>query len=345
VGAQYQATLVVETGEPVTWSITSGRLPNGLQTLMPDAGTISGSPLETGAFTFTVSVSDNRFIFERRGQATYTINIGCPTYTISPATLQTGVEGRSYSQTLSVGAGASVRWSVSSGSLPGGLSLNVNSGAISGTPTQAGDFNFTVNVAHSTATDCTASQPYSLTVIPRLTVDANLPIGRVGEEYSHSFAPSGGVPPYTAQLVGLPAGLSFDQNTFAITGTPKAARVQPYTLQLTVTDSGDPNQALVKQLQLRIKPEPVQITTASLPDAQEDWAYSRQLTATGGITPYQWSIIAGVLPDGLSITNQQTGVISGIPSKAGTFTFTVQVKDSDSPTPGTDSRELSITVQ
>ena len=72
---------------------------------------------------------------------------------------------------------------------------------------------------------------------------------------------------------------------------------------------------------------PVIITTSSLPAATVGVAYSATLTATGGIPPYTWSVIAGALPTGLSLSG--TGNITGTPSATGTFNFTVQAVDPD----------------
>ncbi|MHC4713467.1 MAG: Ig domain-containing protein [Planctomycetota bacterium] len=71
-------------------------------------------------------------------------------------------------------------------------------------------------------------------------------------------------------------------------------------------------------------------------------AYSQTLAATGGATPYTWSVIAGVLPDGLGL-NGATGEISGTATAYGTFAFTVQVDDSWVPA-DTATQALSITV-
>ncbi len=62
--------------------------------------------------------------------------------------------------------------------------------------------------------------------------------------------------------------------------------------------------------------------------------YNRTLAATGGTTPYTWSVVSGSLPPGLSL-NAATGVVSGRATTLGTFAFTVQVRDSQ-PTPATD---------
>jgi hypothetical protein len=82
------------------------------------------------------------------------------------------------------------------------------------------------------------------------------------------------------------------------------------------------------------------ITTTSLPNGQPNVAYSQTLTASGGPTPYTWSISAGALPGGLTL-NAATGVISGTPTNSGTFAFTVQARDANLVTA---TKALSITV-
>jgi len=82
------------------------------------------------------------------------------------------------------------------------------------------------------------------------------------------------------------------------------------------------------------------ITTTGLPNASQVQAYSATLAATGGTPPYSWAIISGSLPPGLTL-NSSTGVISGTPTGAGTYSFTVQVTDATS---ATATASLSITV-
>jgi len=85
------------------------------------------------------------------------------------------------------------------------------------------------------------------------------------------------------------------------------------------------------------------ITTTSLPDAPRNQSYSQTLQATGGITPYSWSVVSGSLPSGLSL-DSSTGVISGTPrGRAQTYNFTVRCSDSYDPA-NTDDQALSITV-
>ena len=80
------------------------------------------------------------------------------------------------------------------------------------------------------------------------------------------------------------------------------------------------------------------VTTDSLPDGKTGKAYSHTLTAIGA-APITWSIDEGALPAGLRL-NEKTGEIRGIPTAAGTATFTVKAENSE----GSDTRALSITV-
>lgn len=82
------------------------------------------------------------------------------------------------------------------------------------------------------------------------------------------------------------------------------------------------------------------ITTTSLPNGTANSAYSATLAATGGVTPYSWSVISGSLPAGLTL-GPSTGVISGTPTTAGTSSFTVQVTDANAKTA---SAALGITI-
>ena len=84
-------------------------------------------------------------------------------------------------------------------------------------------------------------------------------------------------------------------------------------------------------------------TAASLPGGTVGTAYTTTLQASGGTTPYSWSISSGALPAGLTLA-AASGTISGTPTAAGTFTFTAKVTDSTVPTAQTGTKSFSITV-
>ncbi len=87
---------------------------------------------------------------------------------------------------------------------------------------------------------------------------------------------------------------------------------------------------------------PVSISTSSLPDAIANQSYAQPVNTSGGISPYSYSINAGSLPPGLTLSSN--GTITGTPTTVNTYTFTVKVEDSTTPTKQSATKELSIKV-
>ena len=173
----------------------------------------------------------------------------------------------------------------------------------------------------------------------------SLPGAIVGTAYSQTLAASGGTGAlnWTISAGALPAGLSLAATTGVISGTPTTAGTASFTV--TVTDSATPTaNTATKALSITVAaPGALTVTTTTLPGATIGTAYSQTLAATGGTGALTWSISVGALPPGLSLA-ATTGVISGIPTTAGTASFTLTVTDSASPTPNTATMALSIAV-
>lgn len=169
--------------------------------------------------------------------------------------------------------------------------------------------------------------------------------GTVGVAYSATLAATGGVQPYTWSVVSgtLPAGLTLNPQTGAIGGTPSMAGTSTFAAQ--VADSQSPADTDAQTFSVTVNAAPVaplSITTTSLLDARRNKSYSQTLQATGGVTPYAWSVVSGSLPPGLSL-NASTGVVSGRATTTGTWSFTVRVADGQSPA-AADTQALSIKV-
>jgi hypothetical protein len=255
-----------------------------------------------------------------------------------------------YSYSTTVGATGGVTpytWSITSGSLPPGLNLDPTSGVISGMTTMVGTYPFTVQVSDSQSPPATASAPFSIAVNATLTqlsiVTTSLPSGTQNQTYSAMLAATGGLTPYTWNITAgsLPAGLSLNSSTGAITGTPSGGGTSNFTVQ--VADAELPPATASAQLSITITPAvPLRITTTSLPSGVFGTPYSAMLTAAGGVYPYTWTITAGSLPAGLGL-NGSTGAITGTPTGGGASIFTVQVADSESP-PQTATAQLSISI-
>jgi hypothetical protein len=251
----------------------------------------------------------------------------------------------SYSQTVEATGGITpYTWSIDSGSLPTGLSLNTSTGVISGTPTATGTSNFTVKVTDSQGTPATDTQALSIVVYNDLSIStSSLPDGTVGSSYNQTVSASGGLTPYSWSIISgsLPTGLAFNTSTANISGTPTAYGTFNFTVQ--VADSQTTSDTDTQALSITVDPATLVITTTSLSDGEVASSYGETLAATGGVTPYSWSIDSGSLPAGVSL-NATTGVISGTPTSSGTSNFTIKVTDSDSPTASTDTQALSIFI-
>ncbi len=210
---------------------------------------------------------------------------------ISTTTLPAGLVNNTYNVSLSATGGtAPYTWSLSSGSLPSGVNLG-SSGSLSGTPTAAGQYSFTVQVADSNSH--TATQQLSLTVNPApqplaLTTQT-VPEGAVNVAYSFAFQATGGVAPYTYSFTQgtLPVGLTMS-TAGVISGTPTQTSVSIFTVQ--VADSEMPAMTASAQFTLTIAATPLTITTTTLPDAVVNVAYGQQLQVTGGVPPYNWQV-------------------------------------------------------
>src|SRR5215469_8088982 len=260
------------------------------------------------------------------------------TLSITTTQLPSAQVGVSYKTTLTANGGSTpYKWSLSSGSLPSGLSL-ANSGVISGTPTMPGTFTFGVTVTDAASKSQTKSVMYSIVVAPVQSAPATLkiiagpmPSGQVGSTYAVSMSANGGTPGYTWSIASgsLPAGLSLS-SAGVISGSPTASGTSTFTI--AVTDSGSPVQTQSASMTITVNgasPSKLTVTSTNLGSAQTGNSYSASLNASGGTPGYTWSIASGSLPAGLSLSSG--GVISGTPTANGTATFTVSVKDSASP--------------
>ena len=339
-GTVYSATLQASGGTtPYSWSLSAGTLPAGL-TLVTSTGVISGTPTATGTSSFTVQVTDAA---NNTGTKALSITVAAAAQppSVSTTSLPAGTTDTAYSTTLHATGGTTpYSWSVSVGTLPAGLTLVASTGVISGTPTTAGTFSFTVEVKDAANSTGTKALSIVIAAQPPTVTTTSLPGASTGTAYSTTLQASEGTTPYTWSISTgtLPAGLSLAASTGVISGTPTTAGTVSFTVQ--VKDAA--NNTATKSLSILVATtaQPPLVTTTSLPGATSGTAYSATIQASGGTTPYSWSVSAGALPAGLNL-GASTGVISGTPTTAGTASFTVQVKDSLNKTA---TKALTITV-
>lgn len=331
VGVPYNKTLSAQDGQPpYTWSLASGTLPPGL-TLAP-SGKISGTPSTPGSATVQVALTDAS---GQTAKADLTLDVAAG-LKINTAGLPDGYVGTPYSATTvsATGGIAPFAWSVSTGSLPPGITLSSTSGIIAGTPTTAGTYSATVVMTDGAGQSQNAAYTINIYALPQIS-SATLADGSGGASYSQLLQASGGKPPLQWQLVGgqLPPGISLDPATGTLSGKPTAVGSQTFGVQ--VTDANGKSQTKVLSLNVI---NGLAVTSATLADGYVGAAYSQALTASGGKTPYTWSIASGTLPAGIALTDD---TIKGTATSSGTSSFTVQVTDSAGQS---SPKQLSLTI-
>lgn len=340
INVAYTTQLNATGGQtPYVFAAVDGTPPPGL-TLAAASGAIAGTPTQLGTFNTTYRVTDAQ---QCTAQRTLPITINPPNLQITTATLQAGRAGEAYSQ-LMQGSGGTSPFAWSATGLPAGLSINGTTGVIAGTTNVAGTFDVTVTLADSSSPRLTVNRSYQLLInaSPVTIGPDTLATGTVGAPYSQLMQASGGVSPFLWSASGLPAPLTINSATGAITGTPAAAGTSPVTI--TVSDSSNPRQTVNRAYQLTISANAPTISPDTIPAGRVGQTYSAQLTATasgGTSSTFTWSISAGTLPTGVSL-NPSTGALAGTPTQAGTFPFTVSVRDQFNQT-GTRQYTLQIT--
>jgi len=360
VGTAYNASLQVTGGAgTLTWSLASGSsLPAGLS--LSSLGTISGMPTTAGKTTFTVKVTDASGGHEGPCSQTQQLSITIAPPPISVSLNPSAQVNIDLGQTLSFTATVSndsgnqgVTWAASgptcNGSACGTFTNSTTSAATYNAPTSV-SANMTVAVQAISVADTTKSASTVVVVSPLPSITTTtLASGAVGTAYSATLQASGGAGSLTWSMASgssLPAGL-FLSAAGAISGTPTAAGTTTFTVKVTDASQGQPGPASATQLlSIMIVPAPLIIITTSLPNATVNVAYSAPLQASGGTTPYTWTVASGSsLPSWLTLGNSGTNwSLSGTPTAAGTSTFSLTVTDSTKPTAESKTQSLSLTV-
>ena len=301
-----------------------------------------------------------------------------PSFTVAPlpnnqpTVLPNGSNGIPYSQTIAASGGVSpLSFAVTTGSLPNGLQLNAKTGAIVGTPSgpttaQPNPVVFTITLSDSGTPPVTTKEIFQISINPApvLSIQATSPLasGFVNATYNNAVSTSGGVTPLmwilvansgglpAGALAGLPPGLALNPNNGQILGVPTldgaATYPQVYVFTVKVTDAALPSsQVQTKQFSITIqKPGVLQITPTTLPAGSAGSPYTPvTIGATGGIQPYNWTLVGGQLPPGMFLA--ANGVLSGTPTLVtpSPDQFTVQVQDSEI-VPQTATQALTLTV-
>ncbi|MFZ0420464.1 MAG: Ig domain-containing protein [Candidatus Sulfotelmatobacter sp.] len=178
-----------------------------------------------------------------------------PALTITTTSFPNGTVGAAYSVALQASGGTSpYTWSVASGNLPTGVAVNASSGVVSGTPSQSGSSDFTIQVADSSLH--TATQTLSLSIGPALAMTTTaLAAGSINHPYTAVLKAVGGTSPFAWSISQgqLPSGLSLNGTTGQISGTPSQGGT--FTVTTTLRDAN--SYTLSKSFSLLIFEQPL----------------------------------------------------------------------------------------
>lgn len=331
----YSVQLVAAGGyTPLAWSATG--LPAGLSitSTTDSTATISGSNLALGDYNIAVTVTDGSTP-ANTSTRNFTLKVGSA-ISIGTTPLSTWTQSIDYFTSpvhslSSTGGTGTVTWMLlaGSGALPSGITLG-SSGVFSGAATSSGSFNFSVVATDSASQSSQA--PFTITINPTPAITtSSLSSGVVGFIYTQQLDMTGGTTPIVwSQSGGLPPGLQFDAAKGIVSGTPTSAG--SYDLAFSVTDAA--GYVSTKTFNLPVYPTFSIATpstgTGSPPPAVVGTVYKSFTFKTnyGGTAPYSWLKNSGALPAGFTL-NQDTGIMSGTPTAAGEYTFTLKVTDTN----------------
>lgn len=318
VGTPYSYFFTANGSPAPTYSVFSGTLPPGLA-LNSATGELSGTPTMAGVFGVTIisasngagSINSNSFSITIAGAASSPTGFTAQTPTV-------GTSGTPYSYIFAANGFPSPTFSVASGALPPGLTLNAVTGEITGTPTVSGSYG-PITIQASNGSGSLGSTPFTMIINGAPTsFSAQTPgSGVVGTPYSYTLAANGlPAPTYSIVSGALPTGLTLS-GVGVISGTPTVAGTfGPITVQAS-NGAGSVNTSAFSITISASGSAPTMFTAQSPPNGLVSNSYAYTFAANGSPAP-SFSLVSGAFPTGLTL-NGSNGLLSGVPSVAGVF--------------------------
>ena len=230
-----------------------------------------------------------------------------------------------YNAVLAVGGGnIPYHFSVKTGVLPPGITLNPATGRFSGTPITPGNYAFEVIVTDSPRLD-QGSQQFLVNVAANTAGTVKVDISPLSATMVSAQKQQ-----FTATVSGTPnTGVKWSATSGSIStsGLYSAPTVTSETTAvITAISVADGSKSASATVTINpLSSQTLRITTSTLPGAEQGTGYSATFNAIGGTAPYSWNISGGSIPSGLAL--DINGNFGGIPTATGTFNFVVTVTD------------------
>lgn len=319
------------SGQPITLDLSGGAADSVAVSAAPAHGSATASG--TGiSYTPAAGYSGtDQFSYTAKNAAgisqpgTITVTVSAPTLVFGPAagTLTGATQGTAYTQAISATQGqAPYRYLVTGGALPAGLILDAD-GSLHGTPTEVGDFAFTITVTDRNGAAGTAGYSLSVAVAAPVASSGTATVAANSQGTAIEMALAGGAVS-TYAITAQPAHGTATLSGSTIHYTPNAGYSGTDSLSYTVSNATGLSQATVS---ITVSAPALVFGPAvgNLPVATQRSAYSQVIVATGGEGPYRYTVTAGTLPDGLTLAAD--GTLSGTPSGSGSASFSITATD------------------
>lgn len=356
---KYSRTITASGGTgPYTFQVSENSLPPGLAlNTAPDGSscTIEGTLDQIspdGGFQFEIETTDSN---GDHGWQEYAVEVAADSFSGAPSTcpnlaidaapdpLPTGTANDSYDSASFIASGGSGNYSyvVSYGNLPHGMTLDKNSGTLSGIPAASGTYTFTVSATDDT--HCVGNRDFVLNVVNAacgtITLDPLAPTnsGIKGQPFGPSSITAHGCQSNSCKFAvsgAFPSGLSvspppntFTSNPATISGSPTTVGI--FGFSVTATDQNGCVGSRFYSISINsvsCSGTPITISPSAAPGANANVTYGFQPISSGGTGACSFSIQDGVLPSGLTF-QRDNGSISGEPSSVGDFPFIIVATD------------------